>query len=91
MTRSTAPANASSSGNSIVATPGVVHHQLITPEREAWIEPESFMARAALALVEGDLTGRIAFSHQLLAELGLEADPEEWQLVGDHPRVRRTE
>ena len=78
------------SPTSIVATPGVVHHQLITPEREAWIEPESFMARAALALVEGELTGRVAFSHQLLAELGLEAEPEEWQLVGDHPRVRRT-
>ena len=75
----------------IVATPGVVHHKLITPEREAWVEPESFMARAALALVGGELNGRVAFSHQLLAELGLEGDPAPWQLVADHPRQRRSE
>ncbi|MDH3681962.1 MAG: SDR family NAD(P)-dependent oxidoreductase, partial [Acidimicrobiia bacterium] len=79
------------SPTSIVATPGVVHHRLITPEREAWVEPESFMARAALALVTSDLTGRVAFSHQLLAELGLEQPPAEWQLVADHPRQRRGE
>ncbi len=79
------------SPTSIVATPGVVHHKLITPEREAWIEPESFMARAALALVGGELNGRVAFSHQLLAELGLESDPADWQLVADHPRQRRSE
>lgn len=78
------------SPTSIVATPGVVHHQLITPERERWVEPESFMARAALALVSGELTGRVAYSHQLLAELGLEEAPAEWQLVADHPRQRRS-
>lgn len=74
------------SPTSIVATPGVVHHQLITPEREAFIEPESIMARAALTLVGGELNGRIAFSHQLLAELGLEDAPPDWLMVGDHPR-----
>ncbi|MGB5758450.1 MAG: SDR family NAD(P)-dependent oxidoreductase [Acidimicrobiales bacterium] len=77
------------SPTSVVATPGVVHHQLITPEREQWVEDESMMARAALALVADDLTGRIAYSHQLLAELGLEQPPADWQLVADHPRSRR--
>jgi len=74
------------SPTSVVATPGVVHHQLITPEREQWVEPESFMARAALALVSGGLNGRVAYSHQLLAELGLEPRPQDWQMVADHPR-----
>lgn len=77
------------SPTSIVATPGVVHHRLITPDREEWVEPESFMARAALALVSGDLTGRIAYSHQLLAELGLEDPPADWLAVADHPRRAR--
>ncbi len=77
------------SPTSIVATPGVVHHRLVTPEREAWVEDESVMARAALELVSGELTGRVAYSHQLLAELGLEDPPADWQLVADHPRSRR--
>lgn len=77
------------SPTSVVATPGVVHHRLITPEREAWVEDESMMARAALALVSEDLTGRVAYSHQLLAELGLTEPPADWQLVADHPRARR--
>ncbi len=77
------------SPTSVVATPGVVHHQLITPEREQWVEDDSMMARAALALVAGDLTGRIAYSHQLLAELGLEQPPADWQMVAAHPRSRR--
>jgi hypothetical protein len=33
-------------------------------------EDPSLMAEAALALVEGDLTGRIALSQSLLKELG---------------------
>ncbi len=77
------------SPTSIVATPGVVHHRLVTPEREAWVEDESVMARAALELVSGELTGRVAYSHQLLAELGLAEPPADWQLVADHPRARR--
>lgn len=76
------------SPTSVVATPGVVHHQLITPEREQWVEDESFMARAALALVSGDITGRVAYSHQLLAELGQEDEPADFLLVADHPRAR---
>ncbi len=79
------------SPTSVVATPGVVHHRLITPEREQWVEDESMMARAALELVAGELSGRVAYSHQLLAELGLEEAPADWQLVADHPRARRLE
>lgn len=79
------------SPTSVVATPGVVHHQLITPDREQWVEDESMMARAALALVTGDLTGRIAYSHQLLAELGLEEAPADWLMVADHTRYRSGE
>ncbi len=77
------------SPTSIVPTPGVTHHQLITPDREAWVEDPSMMARAALALVSGELTGRVAYSHQLLAELGQEEAPADWLLVDDHPRSRR--
>ncbi len=77
------------SPTSVVATPGVVHHQLITPDREQFVEDESMMARAALALVSGDHTGRVAYSHQLLAELGLADPPPEWLSVNDHPRARR--
>lgn len=76
------------SPTSIVPTPGVVHHQLITPEREAWVEPVDVMARAALALVGGELSGRIAYSHQLLAELGQAEPPAAHLLVGTHPRHR---
>lgn len=76
------------SPTSIVATPGVVHHRLITPDREAWVEDDSMMARAALALVSGDLTGRVAYSHQLLAELGEEDLPADFLLVSEHPRAR---
>lgn len=50
-----------------VATPGAGAHDLVT---DFALEDESVMAEAALALVEGDLTGRIALSQLLLAELG---------------------
>ncbi|MCP5028315.1 MAG: SDR family NAD(P)-dependent oxidoreductase [Actinomycetia bacterium] len=79
------------SPTSIVATPGVVHHQLITPERENQIEPESVMAAAALELAAGDpavLTGRIAYSQQLLAELGVGPEPDAALLVDPHARYR---
>jgi citronellol/citronellal dehydrogenase len=76
------------SPTSIVATPGVVHHRLITPERKAWVEPTDVMARAALALVGGELNGRVAYSQQLLAELGQVDPPADWLLVDPHPRHR---
>jgi citronellol/citronellal dehydrogenase len=77
------------SPTSIVPTPGVVHHQLITPEREHLVEPVDVMASAALALVTEPpgLTGRIAYSQQLLWELGLGPRPLEELLVSEHPRI----
>jgi hypothetical protein len=56
----------------VVATPGVVYHRLIPPGAEDQAEPVETMAEAALALCSGDpatLTGRIAYSQQLLEEL----------------------
>lgn len=77
------------SPTSIVATPGALHHNLVTPEMERIAESADVMAAAALALV-GDsppLTGRIAYSQQLLAELGLGPAPLPALLVGEHPRI----
>ncbi len=77
------------SPTSIVPTPGVVHHQLLTPEREHLAEPVAVMAAAALALVTDPpgLTGRIAYSQQLLWELGLGPQPLDELLVAEHPRI----
>lgn len=77
------------SPSSIVPTPGVVHHRLITPEREHLVEQPDVMAAAALALVTDPpgLTGRIAYSQQLLWELGLGPEPLAELLVGEHPRI----
>ncbi len=63
------------SPSGLVATPGVVHHHLDKLVPEELHEPVSYMAEAAYALCTGDpsvLTGRIAFSQPLLAELGIE-------------------
>lgn len=76
------------SPTSIVPTPGVVHHQLLTPERERLIEPVDVMASAALALATDErLTGRVAYSQQLLHELGLGPAPLDELLVAPHPRM----
>ena len=77
------------SPTSIVPTPGVVHHELLTPERERLIEPVEVMAAAALALVTDPpaLTGRVAYSQQLLWELGLGPKPLDELLVTEHPRI----
>jgi NAD(P)-dependent dehydrogenase (short-subunit alcohol dehydrogenase family) len=77
------------SPSSIVPTPGVTHHRLITPEREHLVEPVEVMAAAALALVTDPpgLTGRIAYSQQLLWELGLGPEPLAELLVTEHPRL----
>lgn len=55
-----------------VATPGAGAHDLVS---EYALEPEEIIAQAALELVAGDpqrLTGRIAYSQPLLAELGVQ-------------------
>jgi len=77
------------SPTSIVPTPGVVHHELLTEGRERLIEPVEVMAAAALALVSDPpgLTGRVAYSQQLLWELGLGPKPLEELLVTEHPRL----
>jgi citronellol/citronellal dehydrogenase len=73
----------------LVPTAGAVHHNLVTPSRQRMIEPEAVMAAAALALVSGDppLTGRVAYSQQLLWELGRGPKPDDDLLVAAHPRV----
>jgi citronellol/citronellal dehydrogenase len=57
-----------------VATPGAGAHELVDGFA---LEDVSFMTEAALALVTGppELTGRVAFSQPLLAELGLRPPP----------------
>src|SRR5262245_11180677 len=77
------------SPTSIVPTPGAVHHNLLTPERERIAEDVSVMASAALALVTDPpgLTGRIAYSQQLMWELGLGPKPLDGLLVSEHPRM----
>jgi NAD(P)-dependent dehydrogenase (short-subunit alcohol dehydrogenase family) len=56
----------------VVATPGVMFHRLI-PDGYAEAEPVEVMAEASLVLCSGDpkqLTGRIAYSQELLDSLG---------------------
>ncbi|MBF8185292.1 SDR family NAD(P)-dependent oxidoreductase [Nonomuraea sp. K274] len=57
----------------VVPTPGTLFHHLTT-EDDPNAEPPEVMAAAALALCQAppsELTGRIAYSQELLAELGL--------------------
>ncbi|MHA6616978.1 SDR family NAD(P)-dependent oxidoreductase [Pseudonocardia sp. DLS-67] len=61
------------SPNRVVPTPGTLHHHL-TSEDDPDAEPPSVMAEAALALCRPSdplLSGRIAYSQDLLAELGI--------------------
>jgi citronellol/citronellal dehydrogenase len=61
------------SPNRVVPTPGTVFHHLTT-EDDPNSEPASVMAEAALMLCHRDprsLTGKIAYSQDLLAELGV--------------------
>ena len=77
------------SPTSIVPTPGVVHHRLITPDRVAFVEQDTVMAEAAHLLVSRKITGRIAYSQQILAEYGLGPDPADDMVVDQHPRAKR--
>jgi citronellol/citronellal dehydrogenase len=57
----------------VVPTPGTIFHRLTTADDEN-AEPPAIMAAAALALCRAEpqiLTGRIAYSQELLAELGV--------------------
>jgi citronellol/citronellal dehydrogenase len=63
------------SPNQVVPTPGTVFHHL-TSEDDPNAEPPAVMAEAALQLCSADpktLTGRITYSQDLLAELGVTA------------------
>ncbi len=59
----------------VVPTPGTIFHRLTTPGDENAERP-GIMAAAALALCHAEprsLTGRIAYSQELLSEFGLSA------------------
>jgi NAD(P)-dependent dehydrogenase (short-subunit alcohol dehydrogenase family) len=59
----------------VVPTPGTIFHRLTTPDDDN-AEPPAIMAAAALALCSAEpqsRTGRIAYSQELLSELGLSA------------------
>lgn len=62
------------SPNRVVPTPGTIFHRLTTQD-DPDAEPPAVMAQAALMLCQADpprsLTGRIAYSQDLLAELGV--------------------
>jgi citronellol/citronellal dehydrogenase len=62
------------SPNQVVPTPGTIHHHLTTGDDDPNAEPSSVMAAAALELSYrpvSELTGRIAYSQDLLKELGI--------------------
>jgi citronellol/citronellal dehydrogenase len=64
------------SPNRVVPTPGTIHHHLVRPDDpDQIVEPPSVMAEAAYQLCSRppqSLTGRIAYSADLLEELGVE-------------------
>jgi NAD(P)-dependent dehydrogenase (short-subunit alcohol dehydrogenase family) len=65
------------SPNRVVPTPGTIYHHLTTQD-DPDAEPPAVMAEAALMLCSADpkaLTGRVAYSQDLLAELRAAAPP----------------
>lgn len=57
----------------VVATPGVLHHKLVSSASDPRAEPESMMADAVLLLATEPLdkvTGRVTYSQQILKEFG---------------------
>jgi NAD(P)-dependent dehydrogenase (short-subunit alcohol dehydrogenase family) len=62
------------SPNRVVPTPGTLFHHLVTGDPSQVVEPPEVMAEAALALCSVEpqsRTGRIAYSQDLLNELGI--------------------
>ena len=58
----------------VVATPGTIHHHLVTGKDDPSGEPPEYMARAALILATEPLdkvTGRVSYDQVLLKEYGL--------------------
>jgi citronellol/citronellal dehydrogenase len=63
------------SPSGLVKTPGTVHHGLVARSSPDRLEPVSFMAEAAYALVTGDpatVTGKVTYAKPILAELGID-------------------
>jgi NAD(P)-dependent dehydrogenase (short-subunit alcohol dehydrogenase family) len=61
------------SPSNLVATPGTIHHKLVTGMDDPVAEPPSMMARAVLLLAsEGaaKVNGRVTYSQQILKEFG---------------------
>lgn len=61
------------SPSNLVATPGTIHHKLVTGMDDPVAEPPTMMARAALLLAsEGAVrvNGRVTYSQQILKEFG---------------------
>ena len=59
----------------LVATPGVVHHNLINESNKNRVTPVEHMAEACLRLCHGDaaaITGRIDYADQVIAEFDLD-------------------
>jgi citronellol/citronellal dehydrogenase len=62
----------------VVPTPGTVFHHLTSGDDDPNSEPATVMAEAALMLCHREpqrLTGRVAYSQELLAELGVAVPP----------------
>ncbi len=58
----------------LVATPGVVHHKLITPESEGRVVPVENMAEACLRLCHGnpqEITGKVTYAVDVLRDFEL--------------------
>ena len=65
----------------VVPTPGTLFHHLTTGDDDPNAEPASVMAEAALMLCHRDpqsLTGRVTYSQELLAELGVPVPQTGW-------------
>ena len=62
----------------LVATPGVMHHQLVTDENRARVTPVTHMAEACLRLVHGDpqeITGKVTYADVMIKEFNLDPQP----------------
>ena len=62
----------------LVATPGVMHHQLVTDENRARVTPVAHMAEACLRLVHGDpqeITGKVTYADVMIKEFNLDPQP----------------
>ena len=67
------------SPSQIVATPGTVHHKLVSGMDDARGEPQTYMAQAAMLLASeppAKVNGRVTYSQQILGEYGIVKSPK---------------